>query len=331
MKVCILTEADMKQIFSMEEAISAAKDAMALYSEGKTTIPLRAHIPIPKQTGQSLYMSGFATDVNALGVKVVSVYPRNVEKGLNSVPATMVLVEPETGEVCSLLNGTWLTRQRTGAVAGAATDILAIENASIGALIGTGGQAETQLEAMLTVRSLSEVRVYDLDQARAQAFCTKMSEQFSDRFFAKIVPVATSDEAIHEADIITAVTTSKVPVFDGLKVKAGAHVNGVGAFTPVMKELPENIIDQANPLVVDTVEGIMHEAGDLMSAIQEGVIQEDSLVELGAVIRNPTLGRASLQDITLFKTVGSAVLDVVTARRIYEKALACKIGKWVEF
>lgn len=331
MQICVLKETEMREIFSMTEGIQAAKDALRIYTAGGADIPLRVNIPVPDFTGESLYMPGYAKEAKALGVKIVSVYPKNVDKGLTSVPATMILVNDETGEVCSIMDGTWLTRLRTGAVAGAATDVLAREDARSGALIGTGGQAETQLEAMLTVRKLSEVWVYDMDLERCRIFCQRMQEKFAGRFSTKILPAATSDEAIEGADIITAVTTSKKPVFNGMKVKPGAHINGVGAFTPEMLELPEEAILQANPVTVDTLHGALHEAGDIIAAIKAGVIQEAALIELGDIISGKVQGRASAEDMTLFKTVGSGVLDVVTARRIYEKALNEKIGQMLEF
>ena len=149
MKITILNESDMRNVFTMSDAIKADKDALELYSLGKSVVPLRINIDVPEYSGQSLYMAGYAPDAGALGVKIVSVYPKNIEKGLTSVPATMVLVNQETGEVCAMLDGTYLTRIRTGAVSGAATDILARKNSRSFALFGTGGQAATQLEAYL--------------------------------------------------------------------------------------------------------------------------------------------------------------------------------------
>ena len=117
-KIVVLNESDMRRVFTMKDAVQADKDALKLYSEGKSNIPLRANLDVPEHEGQSLYMYGYAAPAHALGVKIVSVYPKNIEKGRNSVPATMVLVNSETGEVCAMMDGTFLTRIRTGAVAG---------------------------------------------------------------------------------------------------------------------------------------------------------------------------------------------------------------------
>ena len=327
MEIRVLKEQEMRELFSMEEAIECAKEALRIYAAGGADIPLRVNISVAAAGGQALYMPGYVEAEEALGIKIVSVYPKNVERGISSVPATMILMSVETGEVCGILDGTWLTRQRTGATAGAATDLLARKDAKIGALIGTGGQAETQLEAMLTVRDLETVWVYDISLERCREFCEKMTNQFAGKFTTKILPAASSDEAILDADIITAVTTSKRPVFDGTKVKAGAHVNGVGAFTVEMLELPEEIITRADLLVADTLHGVLHEAGDLMAPLAKGVIKESDLLEFGKLVENPALGRKSDDEITLFKTVGSGVLDVMTGKRIYEKAVAEKRGQ----
>jgi len=120
MKITVLNARQMSEVFSMKDAIQADKDALQLYSEGKSTIPLRANLDIKKYNGQTLYMYGYAEPAKASGVKIVSVYPDNIEKGLTSVPATMILVNCETGEVNCMMDGTHLTRIRTGAVAGAA-------------------------------------------------------------------------------------------------------------------------------------------------------------------------------------------------------------------
>ncbi len=331
MEIIVLNEGQMREVFTMKDAIQADKDALRIYSQGGADVPLRVNVPVPKFEGQSLYMPGYAGEAKALGVKIVSVYPKNIEKGLTSVPATMILVNDETGEVCSILDGTWLTRLRTGAVSGAATDILARADSKIMALFGTGGQAETQLEAVLNVRAIKDVRVFDLSSARCEDFCNRMMAKFGVQFGVNIYPVTSSDLAIEDADVITAVTTAKTPVFDGLKIKMGAHVNGVGAYTPEMRELCPTLITRADRLVVDTFHGALEEAGDLIHPLQEGLIQESDLIELGQIILGLTEGRRSPDEITVFKTVGSGVLDVVTARRIFEKAVEKNVGQLLNF
>ena len=331
MKIVVLKEEHIKKVFTMKEAIRAAGDALAACSGGRSDVPLRVNIDVPEHAGQSLYMPGYASDSKALGVKIVSVYPRNVDKGLPSVPACMVLVDAETGEVCSILDGTFLTRLRTGAVSGAATELLARKDARTMALFGTGGQAATQLESVLNVRDIELVKVFDTATDRAKDFAGRMTEKFSGTFRARIVAASSAEEAIRDADVVTAVTTSNDPVFDGRLLKKGAHVNGVGSYTPAMSEIDEHVVCGAK-VYVDTRNGAFNECGNLIKPIKKGLFDEKKIAgELGELILGKIAGRASEEELTLFCTVGTAALDVVTARRIYEKALEKGIGESVEF
>ena len=200
--ITLLTRQDMAKVFTMAEAIQADKDALALYSGGDTDIPLRANLRVPAYNGSALYMYGYAPGASALGVKIVSVYPDNPKRGLPSVPATMVLMDDSTGAVSSLLDGTYLTRVRTGAVAGAATDLLARRDSRVFALFGAGGQAEGQLEAVLTVRDIELAKVYCRTFEKAEAFAKAMSEKFAGRFNTKIVAARSPEEAIADADLL---------------------------------------------------------------------------------------------------------------------------------
>ncbi|HGS8752901.1 TPA: ornithine cyclodeaminase family protein [Enterococcus faecalis] len=321
-----LKKEDIIKSFSMREAIDADKKALSLYSAGKASVPLRTNIDVPKSNGQSLYMPAYVEGgEGALGVKIVSVYPENIKKNLPSVPATMIVLDPETGMVSACF-GTYLTQLRTGAVQGAATELLAKEDAKIGALIGTGGQAQSQLEAMLTVRKLEEVRIFDIDFERASQFAEEMMQQFS----VTMRPTKTNQECVEGADIITSVTTSKRATFSAEWVKKGAHINGVGAYTPEMCEIPREIIKAADIVIFDTMDGVLKEAGDFISPLQDGYIQRDSYHgELGQLINEELVGRTSGEQITIFKTVGSAVLDVVVATEIVKKAKENNLGKLI--
>ena len=329
--ILILKESDISSIITMSDIIEADKQALSIYSSKQSNIPLRSNLNIPEYKGQCLFMNGYAAPAKALGVKIVSVYPENINKNLTSVPATMVLVDAETGMVNSLLDGTYLTRLRTGAISGLATDILSRKDSKIFALFGTGGQAVTQLEAVLTVRKIEEVRVFDVFSERAVEFAKKMSDKFSKKFNnVKIYAVKTSDEAVENADIITTVTTSKKPVFNADKVKANVHINGVGSYTPEMIEIPGEILVKANKIYVDTIDGAVNESGDLITPISKGLIKKEKINgELGEVINGKIKGRENDNEMTFFKTTGSAVLDLVAAQKIYEIAKEKGIGQIV--
>jgi ornithine cyclodeaminase len=330
-EILILKESDISSMITMSDIIEADKEALSIYSSHKSNIPLRSNLDIPEYKGQCLFMNGYAAPAKALGVKIVSVYPENINKNLTSVPATMVLVDAETGVVNSLIDGTYLTRLRTGAISGLATDILSRKDSKILALFGTGGQAVTQLEAVLTVRKIEEVRVFDIFQDRAKEFAKKMSEKFSKKFNVKIIAAESSDKAIENADIITTVTTSKKPVFDANKVKKNVHINGVGSYTPDMQEIPEDILVKANKIYVDTRDGAINESGDLITPIKKGLIKKEKINgELGEVINGQIKGRENDDEMTFFKTTGSAVLDLVAAQKIYEMAKTKGVGQIVD-
>lgn len=325
----LLTKENIRTVFSMKNAIEASKEALRIYSSGKAVVPLRTVIDI-KEKGQSLFMPGYVEQLHAAGVKIVSVFPRNVVMGKPSISAKMLLLDGETGEVCAILDGTYLTQLRTGALQGAATDILARRDAKIAVLFGTGGQAATQLEAMLNVRKLNEVRVFDINFERAQSFVAAMQKELS-QHNANIVAVHNGDDAIKDADIITTATTSEKPVFNGELVKQGVHVNGIGAYLPHMQELPASIIHKADKIIFDTNEGVLFEAGDIIIPMKSGVItREDFDGELGEVVSGKVKGRETDQEITVFKAVGTAVLDVVTAHYIYARALEMKVGQHID-
>jgi len=332
MKIRVLNQQDMQKVFTMEEAIKAAGDALAMYSAGNTDIPLRANINVAEHGGNSLYMYGYAAPAQALGVKIVSVYSGNAAKGLPVVPATMVLLNSATGQVCALMDGTYLTRARTGAVAGAATQLLARRDCKVFALIGTGGQAEGQLEAVLTVRpGLEKVLVYSRNFEKADAFAKAMAAKFGEKFSVEITAVHSSEEAVKDADIITAVTTANNAVFDGRLIKKGVHINAMGSYTPDMAEIDEYIVTTANKIYTDTNEGVISESGDIIQPMEKGTFRESDITgELGQAINGAVAGRESDDELTLFESVGTAVLDIVTAQRIYERAEELNVGSVIE-
>ncbi|MBO1308758.1 ornithine cyclodeaminase family protein [Enterococcus sp. 669A] len=319
-----LTKNDMIQTFSMEEALEADKQALMVFSKGETNAPLRTNVDIREENGVSSYMPAYiGGEKPSLGVKIVSTYLHNIERGLPSVTGTMILLDPKTGIVTALLDGTYLTQLRTGAVQGVATEILARKDAKIGALIGTGGQAEKQLEAMLTARPLTEVRIFDLSQKRAECFAEDMQKKFS----ARLIPTKTSRECVEGADIITSATPSNEPTFESDWVKDGAHINGIGSFTPSMFEIPKELIKRADRVIFDTTEGVLNAAGDFITPLKEEYIPKNKYSgELGQILLGEVEGRTSDDEITIFKSVGTAVLDLVVASQIVQKAREKGLG-----
>ena len=318
-----------KELLPMKEAIEADKKAFLLHSAGQTEVPVRLGFEIPDR-GSVLFMPAYVNgDIGSVGVKIVSVFPGNLAKGITSVPAQVLLVDCETGVVNALMDGSEITRLRTGAISGAATDILARRDASVGALFGTGGQAPAQLEALLCARPLKEVRIFDLLPERIAPFIENNSE-LAERYGAKLIAAKSSGEAIDGADVITTVTTAKTPVFDGTKIKRGAHVNGVGSFLPTSRELDEKLLSRAR-VFVDNREAVLAEAGDFLIPAAAGAYDLNSIAgEIGDVLAGKLAGRTSDDEITVLKTVGYAVLDVVAADAIYKKAVATGTGSEID-
>lgn len=331
MDIKIIKSNDIKKIFNMKEAIKASKDALELYSKGGSEIPLRVSIDVPKEDAKSLYMPGIVEGEEALGLKIVSTYPNNLSKGLETIYSMMVMKNAQTGEISSLIDGNYLTKLRTGAVAGAATDILAREDAKTFTLIGTGGQARTQLEAILNVRAIKEVKILGRDKEKAKEFVESMREEFGKKYGCNIILAENPDEAVSDADIITAVTTANSPVFDGKKLKEGVHINGIGSFKPDMQEIDPYVLENAGKIYVDTLDGVLNESGDFIIPLDEGKISKDDIDgELGDVILGEKPTRENEEEITLFKSVGTAVLDLISAKRIYDKAIEEGIGENIQ-
>ena len=327
MKIVVINEKEMRNIMSMKDAILAVKEAASNYSAGKTDIPLRANLNVKEFNGNSLYMYGYVPDSKALGVKLVSVYPDNPKKGVNACPATVVLENAETGEVNAMLDGTYLTRLRTGALSGAATELLSRKDSKVFALIGTGGQAECQLEAVLAVREIKEVRVYSRNIDNVNKFIERVSIGKSQKFVA----CKSSDEAIENADIITAVTVSNDPVFDGKKVKKGCHINGVGSYTHEMSEIDEYTVCNSGKIIVDTMDGTINETGDFLKPMKRGLFKKEMITgELGDLVDGKCKSRENSDEITFFETTGSAVFDLVTAKKLYDAAIKKNMGQIIE-
>lgn len=329
MEILVLNTEQMKEAIDMKEAIRANEIALKNYSAGKADIPLRTNLDIEKYDGKSLYMPGYLEDEDALGVKIVSVYPDNIQKGLTSVPSLMLLVDAETGFPKCMMNGTYLTQLRTGALAGLGTELLSREDSKIFTLIGTGGQAEQQLEAVLAVRDIEKVNVFGINEEKCLEFVEKVSLKFEDKYNVKIEKCNNLEQAIKESDIITSVTTSKTPTFNGEWVKKGTHINGVGSYTPDMIEIDGKLILKADKVYCDTKDAIV-ESGDFVNIIKnEGYKKENIDGELGELAVNKSAGRVSDEDITFFKTTGNAVLDIMVAKKIYDFAIEKSIGETI--
>ena len=325
----ILTRSDIQKAVTMDEAISAARQAFASSSAGRAEIPLRTQIDVAGDRGVLLYMPGYLKDLQALGVKVVSVFTGNRDIGKETIQSTVMLQDTETGESLALMDGVYLTALRTGAASGAATQVLARENARKVTIFGAGQQARTQLEAVALVRNVQQVIIYDPNRPAAEAYIRDMQQLLGANVVFQIA--ADPAEAVSGADIVVAATVSKTPVFPGLALQPGVHINGIGSYNPSMQELDTDTIVRADKIYVDNMHAAIEEAGDLIVPLRKGLIQQDHISgELGEIFNGDKPGRENEQEITLFKTVGFAALDMIVAQLAYRRALAEGYGTKIE-
>jgi len=259
----------------------------------------------------------------ALGLKVASIYPGNVSRGLPTVTALVAALDPETGQPIAVMEGAYLTSLRTGAASGVATDVLARKDAHTLSVIGAGAQARTQIEAVCCVRDIQEIHVFGRTRTSAEALAAELSRNYPT---LNVTAATTRSEVVKGADIVITATNSSTPVFNGEDLTPGVHINAIGSFRPDMQEIDEYTVERA-VLVVDQREAVLSEAGDIIIPIRKGVITEEHIyAELGEIILGLKPGRRNNDEMTLFKSVGNAAQDVAIARLVLQSAEENNIG-----
>ncbi len=291
-----LDEAAVRKLLRMEDLIPVMAKALADLSAGSVVQPVRVMLPIAEHRGFLGVMPAYG---GALGAKLVTFYPHN--QGIHSHHATILLFRPETGEPLAMMDGRLITEMRTAAVSAAATRLCARPDASVLAILGSGVQARSHLEAMRLVRDVREVRVWSPRNARA----------FAERHGVRAT--ATAEEAVRGADLVVVATSSETPVLEGRWLAPGAHVNAVGAPRPTWRELDDDVLARAR-LYVESREAATRESGDVIAA---GRV----FAEIGEVVAGGRPGRGSADELTLFKSVGVAIGDVASADHVYRTAL----------
>ena len=321
MKLRILTAADIRVCLPMSGAIEAMRTAFAQLSSGEAVVPDR--IAVSTEEGISLFMPGYLPREGHLAAKVMSVYAGNPSVGLPVIQGVVLVLDSHTGLPVALMNGAYLTALRTGAAGGLATELLAVEDASVLAVFGAGPQARTQIEAVRAVRPIREIRLVSRPTEGARILADELEgvdvQVFED-----------PERAVLGAQVIATATDSRKPVFPGRAIGEGVHVNAIGAFTPEMAEVDGDLISRAK-VVVDLRATVMAEAGDLVQAIEGGAFTLESIhAELGEVVNGERTGRESPREITLFKSVGNAAQDVAVAGRILDAAIEQDVGTLLE-
>jgi alanine dehydrogenase len=340
----LLTEADVKAVLTMDDLIETMGSALQAFSAGRVAQPVRTVIPVHGDHAFFGLMPAFvraaeSANSGALGAKLVTVFGSNAARGLPSHLASIVLLDAETGALQALLDGRYITEARTAAVSAVSSRLLARKTAKSLAIIGTGVQARSHLEALSRVHSLRQVTVWSPNKLRCDAFVeearTAMGSdpnsygEGTNRGQTPITAVDHAGEAVVGADVIVLVTSSPTPVIEDGWVKPGAHVISVGACRPTQREMDPALVARAR-LFVDSRAAALVESGDVMLGIQEGRFAADHIVaEIGELAAG-AIGRRTDTEVTIFKSLGLAVEDVTAAALAYQRAVERGIGATLE-
>jgi ornithine cyclodeaminase/alanine dehydrogenase-like protein (mu-crystallin family) len=311
----LLTEADVRSLLTMQLALEAVEEGFRRLADGSGLLHPRRRLHLQSFS----YLHYMAAVDGAGGYMGMKIYTSSREGLRFLVP----LFRAKTGELVALIEADYLGQVRTGAASGIATKFLARADARTVGIIGTGVQARTQLEAMAAVRKIERIRAFGRDEQRRETFAREMQAQLG----IPVEAAASAEDAVRGADIVITSTTSTSPVLMGRWLATGVHINAIGANFPQKRELDDDAVRRADRIFVDSREQSRMEAGDLIQVFQNDSARWEAAAEIADLIAGRAEGRASREQITLFKSSGVAMEDVVTAGRIYELALARGMGK----
>ncbi|UCG85019.1 MAG: ornithine cyclodeaminase family protein [Gemmatimonadota bacterium] len=326
MSVLIINQAEVHQLLLMEECIELMHMAFRALAQETAIAPLRPIMKLPDKRGVVAMMPGYSSGPEALAVKIIAVYPGNLGTAYDSHQGAVLLFDVDDGRLLSLIDASEVTAIRTAAASAVATELLAHQTAEELAILGSGVQARTHLEAMLKVRNIKRVRIWSRTAERAHAFAEREQERFNVEFEV----VSEAKQAVLQASLICTTTAAREPVLLGEWLSSGTHVNAVGSASPVMRELDTAAIRNAR-LFVDSRESAKNEAGDFLIPLQEGAITDDHIVaEIGEILEGSAPGRTHDDETTVFKSLGVGIQDVLAADHIYAKAKDLGMGTEVD-
>ena len=295
-----LNEEQVREHLPMTKLIPAMEKALIDFSAGRVTQPVRSIISVDPPGGFLGLMPALTPD--GLGLKAVTFYPPNAERGIPTHMATIFLVDPQTGTPLAIMDGRLITEMRTAAVSAVTTKLLASPHAKVLAILGSGVQARSHVEALRVVRQFEEIRVWSPTFEHARQFAEEISGT-----------AVSAEQAVRDADVIVTVTSSTTPVLKGAWLKSGCHVNAIGACRPDWRELDDEAM-QNNVVFVDSREGAMKESGDVILSGAK------IYAELGEVLAGKVPARE--KETTIFKSLGMAVEDIAAATLVYRAATA---------
>ena len=316
-EVLILNHEVVRELLPMAQCIDLMTDTLAALARGTTVQPLRMVMPLPGRNGLLASMPGYLDERQAIGSKILTVFPGNWGTPYESHQGVILLFEAEHGSLKAIVDAGSVTAIRTAAASGAATRVLAREDAGDLAILGTGVQAEKHLEAMMAVRRITRVRVWSRKPENRSRFVKQAA--MTQKIAVEATPSAR--DAVQRADLICTTTSSREPLVEGEWIREGAHINAVGACTPQSRELSTTVIVRSR-LYTDRLESLLKEAGEYLIPQREGALSANHVRgEIGQVFAGMIPGRGTESEITLFKSLGLAIEDVACAHFLYQSAL----------
>ena len=327
-EMLLLSKQEIQSILTIRDTINILESAFAEFANGNVDLPERTYIHSKENNGMTLFMPGYLKESHTLGTKIVTVYNGNKKYNLPSVIGTIFLLDDKTGEPLAIMDGTLITAFRTGAVAGLAAKCLARQNAEVHTLFGTGGMAAPHALAINEVRAIKKLNVVSASSKESKIdFVNSLKEKIN----CEIVICENAEEAVREADIVTLITSAKVPVINGYWIKPGTHIHSAGAHSPQMREIDTATIIKSK-CVCDSFDACKKEAGDFIIPIQENRWSWNKLHgTLGQICSKEIPARENENEITVFKSVGLAIQDLSTANYVYKKAVELGIGTEFSF
>jgi alanine dehydrogenase len=329
MKTLLLTERDVQRLLSTREAMEAVELAFAEKGLNRVQMPAKQFITFKNYNGDLRTMSSHLDALDISTVKVVTIYPENRAK--HSFPATMatlIVIDPKNGAPIAIMGGTWITNIGAGVAGGIAAKYLARTNSKIVGLVGAGEQAKTQLMALCSLYgSLDEVRVWSRTKETRKAFVEEAGSKW--KTVSRMIPVDEAENAVKGADIVVTTTPSASPVVFNDWISPGMHINCIGADAPGKQELDPAVLKQAK-IVVDDWDQASH-SGEINVPLKQGLIKpKDVWGEIGEIVAGTKKGRESDDEVTVFTSTGLAIQDAVTANVAYKKAMAQRMGQFID-
>ena len=322
----VLSQSDVERLLPMRDCIEVMASTLASLARGEAILPLRTVIRIPQTADAFGVMPAYLASPKTIGAKVVTVYPGNHGTALDSHQGAVLLFDADTGSLAALLDATAITTIRTAAVSAVATRMLARENASALAIIGSGVQARAHIEAIGAVRPITTLRVWSRNGEHAR----RLADSIHKDLHLDASVATTGRDAVRDADIVCTVTSATEPVLCGDWLSPGTHVNAVGACTPNARELDSAAVVHSR-LYVDRRESALKEPGDILVPLHDGEIGPEHVVaELGELLIGRGVGRRDDREITLFKSLGLAIEDLAAASHVYAQASLTDAGVRVE-